>query len=130
MGCLELCYTSLVTNITKKKHIPNLDEVFSRMRTNEQQLQQMCMLDPMLIQANMAKPCGNNGYISNVANTFIGSTSFPFSAYNFVSLPQTKTSYSTLPSSTSHNQIQPDQSPSNYTPTLPCSQTPKQTLPL
>lgn len=35
LGSLDLTYTSLVKNIINNKHIPTLDEVFSRMRIHE-----------------------------------------------------------------------------------------------
>lgn len=75
---LDLEYTSLITNITNKKHLRSLDEVLSRMRTYEQQLQRIGnMHDPLLIQGNLAKFSINMFYFSSLPN-FVSNVSFPF----------------------------------------------------
>lgn len=83
MGCLDLAYVSLMTSITNKKHIPCLDEVFSKMIIHEQQL--------------ASTPA--------IPYTSYGSTSLPFLAWNFNALPNSSTPYLALLFNTTHNQI-------------------------
>lgn len=56
---MDVNYTSLVTNIINKKHILSLNEVFTRMKTHEIQIQRMNLPNPHLIQANYTRTCSS-----------------------------------------------------------------------
>lgn len=52
LGGLNAGYISIVTNITHKKNMPSIDEVFSRLITHERQLVRMSPIDLQLILAS------------------------------------------------------------------------------
>lgn len=55
LGGLNLTYTSAITNITNKKRVIGLDELFTSMKTLERKIQMMSIPDSQLVQANYTR---------------------------------------------------------------------------